>query len=137
MTHTNKVNCNLHTLFMPFIYSGIVYFVSNYFYKKTKNKIKFQISVFLYYIFYYFTIDIYITLLFIKYYLFFHYLIYSFTINYETKYLKYSIYIFLFSLILQEVLGHRMTNDLPSRFNVKTLICSLLHAKFFSIYHLL
>ncbi len=151
--HLSKFNSYIHTIFMPFSILGILIWLSALF-KLTPNMAKyFMWKLYYFYGGLYLNINPANTLV---YYIIYYFVTYKASIYYNKCYNKY-IYTSLFSwkyngnsyiytrlfiigffisfisLTIQEIIGHKYGNDIPSR--LSGVPNAILYAKYFSISH--
>lgn len=140
--HTSLWNSCVHTLFMPITMFGLFLAVPAMFNLSPANAIYLRKLVMLFYLGLYMRISPLISVLFLAYYMIpFTYSdkFYEFIYNTDhTAYRAFSIVVGMTSAVLalfvQEVLGHYIGGDAPSRF--EGIANAVLYAPYYSIYHM-
>lgn len=139
--HTSKWNSLIHSLGMPFTYYGLLRCVPSSIgllmgYNGETIRI-FQLFFYPYFIFYYLTLDLYIGLILSVYYLPSQY--YAMKHSEEsgslTKTIGIGFFVAFVALTIQEVFGHWVGGDDPSR--IEAIPNAIWHAGFYSISHLI
>lgn len=136
--HTTLLNQIIHTLFMPLTYYGLLIGVPGIVYQNKNDVFLLQRFFYTYFITYYLTLDISVGLIISIYYLPSQIL----AENYYTRYsfnrivtVLYGLLVATISLIIQEVFGHWLSGDQPSR--LEAIPNAIWHAGYYSIYHIL
>lgn len=134
--HQSKWNSLVHTAGMPFTYYGLLIFVPGLFRLNRKNTLLFQSFFYNYFISYYATLNLTVAAIVA--------VLYWPSQVYATNYYKYSFnrivttfYGFMvafLALTIQEVFGHWLGGDPPSR--IEAIPNAIWHAGFYSVWHL-
>lgn len=128
--HTTILNKLIHCLCMPFTLYGILLLFPTLFFNKIHDINKFKKQVFIIWIIHYFTIDVEGSILTLCY--TFPSLYYS-IIHQSTK-LKTIIrglFFMVLGLVIQEIFGHYISGDLPSR--IEAIPNAIIYAPYFGI----
>lgn len=135
--HTSVFNSFIHTLFMPFTYYGLLLSVPGIIFKNEYNISLLQRFLYVYFITYYLTLNIFIGLLIAIYYLPSQIM----AENYYKRYsfnrivtIAYGISVAVIALTIQEVIGHWIGGDDPSR--LEAIPNAIWHAGYYSVYHI-
>ena len=135
--HTSKWNSLIHSLGMPFTYYGLLLCVPPLFCMRKRNTLGLQLFFYPYFISYYLTLNWYIGLLIIFYYFPSQYYAMKHYKNSTSrlKIMAYGFAVATTALTIQEVFGHWLGGDDPSR--LEAVPNAIWHAGFYSISHLL
>ena len=135
--HTSVFNSFIHTLFMPFTYYGLLISVPGIIFKNERYVFLLQRFLYVYFVTYYLTLNTFIGSLIIIYYL-------PSQIMAENYYKRYSfdrkvtvlygIAVATIALTIQEVIGHWMGGDNPSR--LEAIPNAIWHAGYYSVDHI-
>jgi hypothetical protein len=135
--HLSRWNSVIHTFGMPFTYYGILLWFPQLFCMNKANTQRFQLFFYPYFVFYYMTLNFWMGLIIAFYYLPSQY--YAMNHYYlSTNRLKIMAYGFAVSataLTIQEVFGHWLCGDDPSR--LEAIPNAIWHAGYYSVWHLL
>lgn len=135
--HQSKWNSFIHTLGMPFTYYGLLLCVPTLLSNNKTTVARLQLFFYPYFISYYMTLDFFTGILVALCYL--PSQIYAIRHYYNsTNKIKTKLYGFLVAttaLTIQEVFGHWLGGDAPSR--IEAIPNAIWHAGFYSIWHLL
>tara|TARA_B100000963_G_C22612731_1_gene665700 strand:- start:601 stop:1134 length:534 start_codon:yes stop_codon:yes gene_type:complete len=135
--HQSKWNSFIHTLGMPFTYYGLLLCVPTLLSNNKMTVARLQLFFYPYFISYYMTLDFFTGILVALCYL--PSQIYAIRYYYNsTNKIKTKLYGFLVAttaLTIQEVFGHWLGGDAPSR--IEAIPNAIWHSGFYSIWHLL
>lgn len=128
--HLTKWNHFVHSLFMPITCYGLLLFIPNSLFLNRRNAVKFMKCLYLIYFFHYYTISVRISILFG--------VVFSIPTYFAIKYYEKSYWnlirgfcIATTSLIIQEILGHQIGGDIPSRF--EGVLNAIIYANYFAL----
>lgn len=135
--HLTSWNSYIHTLFMPFTSFGFLLALPSLYCLPYKQAKIIQNNLFLFYLGLYLPIDIRVALLYT---IVYYPVVIMARISYKNNSdslvsLTQGLLISTLSLIIQEVCGHMMGGDIPSRF--EGVLNAILYAKYFSLSHFL
>lgn len=133
--HTSYLNSMVHTIFMPFTVYGILLWIPKVFNLNIRNAVNFQKLAYVTYMTHYIILDYKIGLLTtLYYYLPLYYANQKYLIDYN-KYVPIKGFCISFiSLTIQEIFGHWLGGDDPSR--VEAIPNAILYSMYYSVWHL-
>ena len=134
--HTTELNSYIHTLFMPFTIYGMFLWIPRFLNLSLYNSIMFNICLYVAYMTHYILIDPLIGLILCFYYfipLNYAYLTYM-RVNMH-KLFKIGLAVSTIALTIQEIFGHMLAGDPPSR--LEAIFNAILYAPYFSISHMI
>ena len=135
--HQSRWNSVIHTFGMPFTYYGLLLCVPPLFCMNKANTQRLQLFFYPYFVFYYMTLNLWIGVIIAFYYLPSQYYAmkdYHLSTN-RLKIMAYGFAIAFTALTIQEVFGHWLCGDDPSR--LEAIPNAIWHAGYYSVSHLL
>jgi hypothetical protein len=135
--HTSMLNSFIHTIFMPFTYYGLLIGVPGLIFKNKRNIFLLQRFFYTYFISYYLTLNTLIGGIIAIYYLPGQIKAENYYKNYSFNRIvtvTYGILVAVTALTIQEVFGHWLGGDNPSR--LEAVPNAIWHAGYYSIYHI-
>ena len=135
--HTSKWNSLIHSLGMPFTYYGLLLCVPPLFCLSKPDTQRLQLFFYPYFISYYLTINWYVGIILMFYYAPSQYFAmrHYFDSTCRSRIMVYGFVVATTALTIQEVFGHWVGGDDPSR--IEAIPNAIWHAGFYSISHLL
>lgn len=133
--HTSYLNSMVHTIFMPFTIYGMLLWIPKVFNLNINNSIKLQNLLYTFYMTHYFILNYKIGLLTsLYYYIPLYYASKKYLLEYNNYVPIKGFFISFMSLTIQEVFGHWLGGDNPSR--VEAIPNAILYAMYYSVHHL-